>query len=64
MVRNACETENLGDQVSDMVLSAADDLFHLRIPQVWCQMSGPSSPPLTWGLGSWLNELQSRCHHF
>ncbi|KAL4232681.1 hypothetical protein ACF0H5_007369 [Mactra antiquata] len=64
MIRNACETESLGDQVSDAVLSAADDLFHLRIPRVWCQMSGASSPPLTWGLGSWLNELQSRCHHF
>ncbi|XP_052807484.1 dynein axonemal heavy chain 5-like isoform X7 [Mya arenaria] len=64
MIRNACETENLGDQVSDSVLSAADDLYHLRIPSVWCQMSGPSAPPLTWGLGSWLNELQSRCHHF
>ena len=64
MIRNACETESLGDQVSETVLSAADDLYHLRIPRVWCNMSGPSAPPLTWGLGSWLNELQNRCHHF
>ncbi|XP_053397319.1 dynein axonemal heavy chain 5-like isoform X6 [Mercenaria mercenaria] len=64
MIRNACETESLGDQVSETVLSAADDLYHLRIPRVWCKMSGPSAPPLTWGLGSWLNEMQSRCHHF
>ncbi|XP_060567478.1 dynein axonemal heavy chain 5-like [Ruditapes philippinarum] len=64
MIRNACETDSLGDQVSDTVLSAADDLYHLRIPRVWCKMSGPSAPPLTWGLGSWLNELQNRCHHF
>lgn len=64
MIRNACETESLGDQISETVLSAADDLYHLRIPRVWCQMSGASAPPLTWGLGSWLNELQLRCHHF
>ncbi|KAK3577475.1 hypothetical protein CHS0354_032326 [Potamilus streckersoni] len=64
MIRNACETNNYGDQVSDSVLSIADDLFHLRIPALWCHMSGNSAPPLTWSLAQWLTELQNRCHHF
>jgi hypothetical protein len=60
----ATESNLLGDQMSEKTLSIADDLYHLRIPQLWCQMSGHSAPPLTWGLGQWLTELQSRCHHF
>lgn len=63
-IKVATESNALGDQMSDHTLSVADDLFHLRIPQLWCDMSGFSAPPLTWGLGQWLAELQSRCHHF
>ena len=63
-IKVATESNLLGDQMSEHTLSVADDLYHLRIPQLWCDMSGYSAPPLTWGLGQWLTELQSRCHHF
>lgn len=63
-IKTATESNLLGDQMSEHTLSVADDLYHLRIPQLWCNMSGYSAPPLTWGLGQWLTELQSRCHHF
>ncbi|XP_070190368.1 uncharacterized protein [Littorina saxatilis] len=63
-IKVATESNLLGDQMSEHTLLVADDLYHLRIPQLWCQMSGHSAPPLTWGLGQWLTELQSRCHHF
>ncbi|XP_076466964.1 uncharacterized protein LOC143298129 [Babylonia areolata] len=63
-IKVATESNLLGDQMSEHTLSVADDLHHLRIPQLWCDMSGNSAPPLTWGLGQWLTELQSRCHHF
>ncbi|KAL5010133.1 hypothetical protein ScPMuIL_012438 [Solemya velum] len=64
VIKNACETTIFGDQVSEHVLSAADDLFYGRIPEAWSRMSGNSAPPLTWSLAQWLQELQNRCHHF
>ncbi|XP_041355189.1 dynein gamma chain, flagellar outer arm-like isoform X3 [Gigantopelta aegis] len=63
-IKVATEADVLGDQLSSDLLSAADDLYHLRIPQTWCQLAGYSAPPLTWGLGQWLIELHNRCHHF
>ncbi|CAL1527205.1 unnamed protein product [Lymnaea stagnalis] len=63
-IKNATESEVLGDQVSQHLLEVADDIYHLRIPEAWCRMSGYSAPPLTYGMGQWLVELQSRCHHF
>ncbi|XP_035829673.1 dynein heavy chain 5, axonemal isoform X2 [Aplysia californica] len=63
-IKTATESNVLGDQVSQHTLEVADDIFHLRIPEAWCRMSGNSAPPLTYGMGQWLVELQSRCHHF
>ncbi|GFN75495.1 dynein beta chain, ciliary [Plakobranchus ocellatus] len=63
-IKTASESNILGDQVSQHTLDVADDIYHLRIPEAWCRMSGNSAPPLTYGMGQWLIELQSRCHHF
>ncbi|XP_067674368.1 uncharacterized protein [Haliotis asinina] len=63
-IKMATEASILGDQITESLLSIADDLFHMRIPRTWCQLAGYSAPPLTWGLGQWLMELQNRCHHF
>uniref|UniRef100_A0A2C9K4Z2 AAA+ ATPase domain-containing protein n=1 Tax=Biomphalaria glabrata TaxID=6526 RepID=A0A2C9K4Z2_BIOGL len=63
-IKNATESETLGDQVSQHILEVADDIYHLRIPEAWCKMSGYSAPPLTFGIAQWLVELQNRCYHF
>ncbi|XP_059166583.1 dynein axonemal heavy chain 8-like [Physella acuta] len=63
-IKNASESDVLGDQMSQYTLEVADDIYHLRIPEAWCRMSGYSAPPLTYGMGQWLVELQNRCYHF
>jgi hypothetical protein len=39
---------------------AADDLYHMRIPQIWCQMAGSAAPPLTMSVAAWLNGDKDR----
>jgi dynein heavy chain len=54
----------MGDQLSDHYLSAADDLFHLRIPRIWCKMTGTTAPPYTYNAAQWLRDLEDRWKHF
>ena len=63
-IRNACENNMMGDQLSDHYLSAADDLYHLRIPRIWCQMTGTTAPPYTYNAAQWLRDLEDRWKHF
>lgn len=63
-IKNACETDVFGDQLSEHMLSVADDLYYQRVPLAWCRLSGDSAPPLTWSLSMWLNELKNRCQFF
>ncbi|OWF37572.1 Dynein heavy chain 5, axonemal [Mizuhopecten yessoensis] len=63
-IKNACETNVLGDMMSDHILSAADDLFYGRTPQTWCRMAGSSAPPMNFAVGNWFNDLGNRCLHF
>lgn len=54
----------MGDQLSDHYLSAADDLYHLRIPRIWCKMTGTTAPPYTYNAAQWLRDLEDRWKHF
>ena len=54
----------MGDVLSDTVLAAADDLYHMRIPDLWRNMSGDTAPPPNYNITSWLTDLTSRCQHF
>ena len=63
-IKSACEVGNLGDMLSEGVLAAADDLYHMRIPELWRQMSGDTAPPPNYNISSWLADLTSRCQHF
>ncbi|XP_052708586.1 uncharacterized protein LOC128183562 isoform X10 [Crassostrea angulata] len=63
-IRNACENNVMGDQLSDHYLSAADDLYHLRIPRIWCKMTGTTAPPYTYNAAQWLRDLEDRWKHF
>ncbi len=44
-------------------MEAADALFYSRIPQCWLDLAGPTAPPATYPVGTWLVELQNRCQH-
>jgi hypothetical protein len=48
------------DSLSEHIVSAADDLYHMRIPQIWCQMAGSAAPPLTMSVAAWLNGDKDR----
>ena len=50
--------------VSESVLAAADDLYHMRIPEQWRRLAGDTAPPPNYNLASWLNDLTGRCQHF
>ena len=63
-IKAACEANALGDMLTPQMLESADDLYHLRIPQYWCHLSGQTAPPPNQGLGTWLNDLAARCAHF
>lgn len=52
-----------GDQMSEKLISVADDLYHHRIPDYWCELAGDSAPPINWQLGQWLTDLALRCQH-
>ena len=52
-----------GDRISEELLVAADDLYHLRIPSKWSQLGGDSSPPPTWSLAAWFTDLTNRFSH-
>ncbi|BFZ10055.1 hypothetical protein BsWGS_13094 [Bradybaena similaris] len=64
LIKTASESTVLGDHMPHHILDVADDIYHLRVPEVWCRMAGNSAPPPTYGVGQWLVELQNRCHHF
>lgn len=59
-IKNACETESFGDNLSEHIVSAADDLYHMRIPKTWCQMAGSAAPPLTMSVAAWLSGDRDR----
>ncbi len=63
-IKAACEVGSLGDLLSPSVLAAADDLFHMRIPETWRQMAGQTAPPPGHSLANWLVDLTARCQHF
>ena len=52
-----------GDRISEEMLVAADDLYHLRIPSKWSQLGGDSSPPPAWSLAAWFTDLANRFSH-
>ncbi|XP_071504103.1 dynein axonemal heavy chain 5-like [Diadema antillarum] len=64
-LKTLCENPNetFGDQMSERLIHIADDLFHHRIPEVWCQMCGDSAPPPNWTLSQWMTDLAQRCQH-
>lgn len=63
-IKNACEVDNLGDRLSPATLEAADDLYYLRIPRLWCKLAGDTMPPPNQALATWLTDLANRCQHF
>ena len=62
-IKAATEDSLCGDRVSEELLDAADDLYHLRIPSKWSQLGGDSSPPPTWSLAAWFTDLGNRFTH-
>lgn len=62
-IKAATEEGLCGDRVTEELLEAADDLYHLRIPRKWCQLGGDSSPPPTWSLAAWFTDLSNRFLH-
>lgn len=62
-IKAATEEGLCGDRVTEELLEAADDLYHLRIPSKWCQLGGDSSPPPTWSLAAWFTDLGHRFSH-
>lgn len=62
-IKAATEESLCGDRVSEELLDAADDLYHLRIPSKWSQLGGDSSPPPTWSLAAWFTDLGNRFSH-
>ena len=62
-IKAATEKSLCGDRVSEELLGAADDLYHLRIPSKWSQLGGDSSPPPTWSLAAWFTDLGNRFAH-
>ncbi|XP_068697910.1 dynein axonemal heavy chain 8-like [Montipora foliosa] len=62
-IKAATEENLCGDRVSEELLDAADDLYHLRIPGKWSKLGGDSSPPPTWSLAAWFSDLGNRFSH-
>ena len=54
----------MGDLLSPEMLAAADDLFHMRIPQKWRSLAADTAPPANYSLANWLTDLSNRCQHF
>lgn len=63
-IKNACELNNMGDQLTTTLLEIADDLYHLRIPKHWCWLADNTAPPPNYALGTWLTDLANRVQHF
>jgi len=62
-IKAATEDGLCGDRISEELLGAADDLYHLRIPSKWSQLGGDSSSPPTWSLAAWFTDLANRFSH-
>ena len=62
-IKAATEESLCGDRISEELLDAADDLYHLRIPSKWSKLGGDSSPPFTWSLAGWFTDLGNRFSH-
>lgn len=62
-IKAATEDGLCGDRISEELLVAADNLYHLRIPSKWSQLGGDSSPPPTWSLAAWFTDLANRFSH-
>ncbi|XP_048577711.1 dynein axonemal heavy chain 8 isoform X3 [Nematostella vectensis] len=62
-IKAATDDSVYGDQLSEEMLDAADDLYQLRIPKLWCTLGGDASPPATWSLAAWFTDLGSRFSH-
>ena len=63
-IKAACELTALGDQLTPEQLQCADDLYHLRIPVLWCQLAKDTAPPPNQALSTWLTDLTNRAQHF
>ena len=62
-IKTATDADVFGDYLSDEYLKDAEELFHFKVPQRWCQLAGLSSPPNTWTLATWISDLQNRFNH-
>ena len=55
---------SLGDKLSGDILSDANDLYHMRVPAIWCEIAQGTGPPQNFSLSSWLLDLSNRSQHY
>ncbi len=62
-IKTACDLSQLGVHWSVELANVAHALYYQRIPDVWCEVIGPSAPPPLWGLSNFFNDLTIRAEH-
>merc|ERR1712151_721281 len=62
-LKEATSESSLGEKLAEDTFQDVVDIFNGFIPSRWCALSGPSAPPCTWPLNTWLSDFQSRFSH-
>lgn len=62
-LQEALNTSSTCCNLSQELVDDAIDLYAGEIPRIWYQNAGPSAPPRSWNIISWITDFQNRCSH-